>query len=176
MKTLSDEDLMHEVSRGNLDTMSFLFERYHMRVFNFLYKMCGDRDLSEDLTQDVFYKVIKYKDSYNGGKFSSWVYTIARNGLSNYYRTRKEDNSKLEEVMYKLGEEYIEEESGEEIAHLHRMINKLKPNDKELLVLNKLQGIRYEELAEITGNTAGAVKVKVHRAVKKLKEFYFQKI
>ncbi len=174
MKTLTDEDLMTAVSQGNLDSMSFLFERYHVRIFNFLYKMCGDRTLSEDLTQEVFYKVIKYRSSYKGGKFASWIYTIARNGLTNHYRKQKESVGSLDQVMYKLSEEH--EDMNEEVTHLHNMMNKLNPQDKELLVLNKLQGIRYEELATITGGTTGAVKVKVHRALKKLKTYYFQNI
>ena len=60
----TDELLMAKVAQGNLDVLKILFNRHHQHIFNFLYKMSGDKMLSEDLTQDVFYKVMKYRTSY----------------------------------------------------------------------------------------------------------------
>ncbi|MEM9363026.1 MAG: sigma factor, partial [Bacteroidota bacterium] len=77
METLTDEILMQKVATGDLDLLKLLFDRHHTHVYNFLYKMSGDRMLSEDLTQDVFYKVIKYRGSYKNGSFVSWLFTIA---------------------------------------------------------------------------------------------------
>ncbi|NER17165.1 RNA polymerase sigma factor [Spongiivirga citrea] len=173
MSQLTDEELMTAVSKGNLDSMSFLFERYHLRIFNFLCQMTnGDRDLSEDITQEVFYKAIKYKSTYHGGKFASWMFTIARNSLNNHHRKKKEKIDRLDDVAYKLSE--VNNGKHDDLSHLSLMLNKLDDQDKELIVLNRLQEIKYDQLAEMMGSTAGAVKVKVHRAIKKLKTFYFQ--
>ena len=61
LETITDEELMHQVAKGDLDQLKVLFERHHRHIFNFLNKMTGDRMLSEDLTQEVFYKVMKYR-------------------------------------------------------------------------------------------------------------------
>lgn len=163
---------MREVAGGNLDVLRILFERHHKHIFNFLYKMCGDRMLSEDLTQEVFYKVIKYRKSFDNGKFISWIFTIARNSLSTHYSKNKENHRSLEKVDFKYLQ--AEEEENEDYSRLQKALNKLETTDKELLVLHRFQQIKYRELAEITGSTPGAIKTKVSRALKKLKKIYFE--
>lgn len=164
---------MAEVAGGNLDVLKILFDKHHVHIFNFLYKMCGDRMLSEDLTQDVFYKVIKYRTSYKHGSFVSWLFTIARNSMNTHFTRNKETHNDLEAVKYKLGEE---DEHKEDYSHLHKALQQLEASDRELVVLNRFQGIRYEELAEIMNSTPGAVKTKMSRALKKLKTVYLQTI
>ncbi|MEM1001443.1 MAG: RNA polymerase sigma factor, partial [Bacteroidota bacterium] len=88
-KLPTDEELMTRVSLGELNEMTFLFERYHLRLFNFLVQMTRDRDVAEDLTQTVFYKAIRYRSSYKGGQFVSWIFRIARNVFSDHYQKSK---------------------------------------------------------------------------------------
>ena len=64
----------------------------------------------------------------------------------------------------------------EEVQHLHNALNRLNVEDKELIIMNRLQGIKYDRIAEIIGSSEGAVKVKVHRIIKKLKTVYFETI
>ena len=77
---------MQEVARGALDSLEELFDRHHKHVYHFLLKMSGDVMLSEDLTQEVFYKVMKYRETYNNGRFVSWLFTIARNSLKTHMK------------------------------------------------------------------------------------------
>ena len=70
---------MQSVANGNLDAMTILFDRYHEWIYNFFFKMKPDVAFCEDLTQNVFYKALRYRSSYGGGKFASWIFTIARN-------------------------------------------------------------------------------------------------
>jgi len=172
LATLSDENLMHRVSNGHLDSLGILFERHHKHVYNYLVKMCGDRGLSEDITQEVFYKVMKYRASYKGGNFVSWIFSITRNALNSHFRKVKERPKDLESAK----EEIVmsDHEKEEEFSQLHAALQKLSDTDRELLVLNRLQGIKYRELAEILESTPDAVKVKVNRAIKKLKKIYFE--
>lgn len=163
---------MAQVAKDNLDVLRVLFDRHHVHIYNFLYKMSGDKMLSEDLTQDVFYKVIKYRVSYNNGSFISWLFTIARNSLNSHFTRNKEVHSDLETVKYRLGEE----ERDEDYSHLHRALKQLDRSDRELVVLHRFQGIKYQELAEIMESTPGAVKTKMSRALKKLKNIYLQTI
>ncbi len=163
------------VSNGNLDMMSVLFDRYHIKIFNFIQKMTRDREISEDITQEVFYKAIKYRSSYRKGKFSAWIYTIARNIFSDHYQNQKNKDERFENVAYKVEQkeqDYIE--SKEVNEELYRALNQLSKTDKQLVIMNRYQGIKYQEIAEITGSTAGAVKTKVHRAIHKLKNHYLQ--
>lgn len=170
MEKLTDEILMTKVANGNLDVLKILFERHHKHVFNFLHKMCGNRMLSEDITQEVFYKLMKYRTSYNNGKFVSWLFTIARNSLNTHFRRVSNDTEDIEAINYKI----VQEEEKKDYSDLHLAINQLDASDRELLILNRFQEIKYDELAEIVGSTPGAVKTKVSRALKKLKTIYFQ--
>lgn len=176
MKQLTDEQLMHDVAKGNLDAMTFIFERYHLRIFNFLFQMTRDKAVAEDLTQNVFYKAIRYKSSYQGGQFASWIFKIARNLFSDYYQKQKRSQHNV--VFENLKDEDLDtsENNTEEVAHLQIALKRLNTEERELIVMNRLQGIKYDKIAEIIGSSEGAVKVKVHRIIKKLRTVYFETI
>ncbi|WP_299361582.1 RNA polymerase sigma factor [Winogradskyella sp.] len=172
----TDEELMTRVSQGDLNQMSLLFERYHLRLFNFLVQMTRDRAVAEDLTQTVFYKAIRYRSSYKGGQFVSWIFRIARNLFSDYYQKSKRSwkTVGIETVVEEQDESLYERT--EEIAHLYNTMQKLTMEEREFLVLNRFQGLKYSQIAEITGSSEGAVKVRMHRVIKKLKTLYFETI
>lgn len=174
METLSDEMIMQRVAEGNLDLLKVLFDRHHEYVYNFLYKMCGDSMLSEDLTQDVFYKLIKYRSSYKNGSFLSWLFTIARNNLKTHFARNHKNHLSADVLNHEIIEN--QNEAQEDYSHLQSALNKLSASDRELIVLNRFNNVRYEELAEIVGSTPGAVKTKVCRILKKLKEIYLENI
>ena len=174
METLTDEILMQKVAMGNLDLLKLLFDRHHKHVYNFLYKMSSDRMLSEDLTQDVFYKVIKYRSTYKNGSFVSWLFTIARNSLKTHFTRNHHNHDDVEVLEYKAIES--EELVHEDYSHLQSVLNKLDPSDRELIILNRFKEIKYEELAEIVGSTPGAVKTRVCRVLKKVKQMYLETI
>lgn len=172
MRELADEILMQKVAEGNLDLLQVLFDRHHRHIYNFLYKMSGDGMLSEDLTQDTFYKLIKYRSSYKNGSFVSWLFSIARNNLKSHYTRTHRYHDDLDEVQVKNIE--TDEDTSENRAQLQLALQQLNPSDRELIVLNRFKEIRYEELAEIVGSTPGAVKTKVSRALGKLRKVYFE--
>lgn len=168
---------MLNVSKGDLDQLRHLFDRYHVRIYNFFQKMVRNQAVSEDLTQDVFAKVIRYRSSYKQGNFASWIFTIARNIFSTYYQKQKKERSHtINDDLTSSGEVLITESNEEELNHLQRALLKLSNSDRELIVMHRFQEIKYEQIAEIIGSSEGAVKVKVHRALKKLKQVYFQTI
>ncbi len=174
MEALTDESLMQEVANGDLEVLKVLFERHNIHVYNFLYKMTRDQMLSEDLTQDAFYKVLKYRASYNNGNFVSWLFTIARNGLHTHFRKNREYATDLGPLENQLVEE--QSEKNEDCTQLQLAMEKLDDSDKEILILNRYREIKYAELAIIVGSTEGAVKTKVNRALKKLKAIYFENL
>lgn len=175
MKHLTDEEIMLAVANGELKQLSILFDRYHVRIFNFFNKMLHNKMVSEDLTQEVFVKVLKYRTSYKSGNFTSWIYTIARNIFSSYYQKQKKERTNLiEEDLISSEEKLITESNQEELEHLQKSLLRLNQTDRELIVMHRFQEINYGQIAEIIGSSEGAVKVKVHRALKKLKDIFFQ--
>lgn len=138
--------------------------------------MTRDKDAAEDLTQNVFYKAIRYKSSYQGGQFASWIFKIARNLFSDYYQNQKRIQHNV--VIERIADEDLDMsvDKTEDVAHLQIALKSLKVEERELIVMNRLQGMKYDKIAEITGSSEGAVKVKVHRIIKKLRNVYFETI
>ena len=175
MRKSTDEELMLEVADGNVQELSILFDRYHLRIYNFYKKMTQNKALSEDLTQEVFIKILKYKLSYKSGNFCSWIFTIARNIYADYYqRNKKERTLLIKDDLLSSSDREVQESNMEINEHLQRCLLLLSEKDRELIIMHRLQEIKYEQIAEITGNSIGAIKVKMHRAMKKLKTIYFQ--
>ena len=169
---------MEAVKGGDLQQASLLFDRYHKRIFNFLARMTMDRELAEDLTQNVFLRMIKYRNSYReGNKFQSWIYQVARNVFSDHYQTHKNRKSDFIDVE-KMSDNVIDNEEGAEQFErekiLHRSMALLTNEQRELLVLTRFQQIKYEAVAEMMETSVANIKVKVHRAIAKLREHYFE--
>jgi RNA polymerase sigma factor (sigma-70 family) len=175
---MTDELIMEAVKGGNLQQASLLFGRYHKRIFNFLARMTMDRELAEDLTQNVFLRMIKYRNSYRDGlKFQSWIYQVARNVFSDHYQAHKNrfsDYVDVEKVSDYLTDSGEAEDMDEREKILHRSMARLTDEQRELLVLTRFQHMKYEEVATIMDTTVANIKVKVHRAILKLKEYYFE--
>lgn len=177
MNHLTDEEIMQNVANGDLDMMTILFDRYHLRIFNFFNKMIQNKMVSEDLTQDVFVKILKYRTSYKNGNFASWVFTTARNIFSSYYQKLKNqrENFADSDEFKDIGGS-LPESNQEELSHLQKALSYLSHSDRELIIMNRFQEIKYKQIAEIIGSNENAVKVKTHRAIKKLKKIYFKSV
>ncbi len=174
---MTDEMIMEAVKNGDLQQASLLFERYHKRIFNFLARMAMDRDLAEDLTQNVFLRMIKYRGSYKEGlKFQSWIYQMARNIFSDHYQANKNKYSHFVDVE-KMSNRIQDPQGNEEQEHrehlLQRSMALLNTDQRELLVLTRFQQMKYEEVAALMDTTVANIKIKVHRAIAKLREHYF---
>ena len=175
---MTDEMIMEAVKSGDLQQLTLLFERYNKRIYNFLARMAMDRELAEDLTQNVFVRIIKYRSSYReGARFQSWIYQIARNVFSDHYQTVKNkysgfvDVDKIKDDMADSAENEMQDEKE---ALLQRSMARLSEEQRELLVLTRFQHLKYEEVAELMDTTVANIKVKVHRAIIRLREYYFE--
>ncbi|HEX5169106.1 MAG TPA: sigma-70 family RNA polymerase sigma factor, partial [Cyclobacteriaceae bacterium] len=175
---MSDEMIMEAVKNGDLQQASLLFERYQKPVFNFLARMTMDRDAAEDLTQNVFLRMIKYRNSYReGNKFQSWIYQVARNVFSDHYQKEKNkraDFIDVEKLTDHIASSHDEQEQLERERLLIRSLAKLNDEQRELLVFTRFLQLKYEEVANMMNTTEANIKVKVHRAMQKLRENYFE--
>ena len=178
MQSLSDENIMLKVCNGQIDKLGLLFERYHVRLYNFFLKTTTDTDLSNDLTQNVFERILKYKHSYKeGASFKSWFYQIARNVKIDHYKKQKMQTSSMEDINPERNLNFSVEggqdlEKQERIKWLYDSLNKLPDDKKEILILSQIEELEYKEIANIFDITENTARVKVHRALKSLKEVF----
>jgi len=179
VETFSDNALMLKVKDGNLDKLGLLFERYKKPLFGFFYNMNKDAELSEDLIQNVFFRILKYRYLFRGeGDFKTWMFHIARNVNHDHYRKNKLRKAESVELWEnKLGHEdaySVQLQQDEESKMLSMALDRLSADKREILILSKYQEKKYKEIGEILGCTEGAVKVKVFRALRDLKAVYHQ--
>ncbi len=177
LEALSDNALMVKVRDGDIEKLGPLFERYKRPLYGFFYGMNRDSDLSEDLVQNVFYRILRYRHVFRGdGDFKVWMFHIARNVNHDHFRKDKIKNKEsVENWQDKLGDEehqFTALQRTEEMMILSTALEKLPEDKREILLLSKFHEKKYKEIGEIMGCTEGAVKVKVFRALQELKEVY----
>ncbi|ALW87155.1 RNA polymerase subunit sigma-24 [Hymenobacter sedentarius] len=171
---------MLRVKGGDLDRMGLLFERYHRQLFGFLYHMLGRADASEDLVQNVFYRMLKYRHTFTGdGEFRTWMYHLARNVLADFIKKNRHDahHTDIDSMAEHLAGGAAADaslEQAQDVALLHQALGRLRPEDREILVLSRFQEMKYGEIARVLNTTEGAVKVRVHRAMNELKASYLR--
>lgn len=169
---------MLQVKAGQLDKLGLLFERYHRNLYGFFFRLTSDGDVSEDLVQNVFLRIMKYRHTYQGeGKFTTWMYHMARNLFADHYKKNKRMGYK-EDV--EMTDRYFRDETNaestrihqEEIDLLQQALNHLPEEKREILVLSKFQEMKYKEIAHLLELSESAVKVRIFRALKELKSVY----
>lgn len=164
---------MSQVRDGDLERLGILFERHHLRLFNFFLRMTGDRAASEDLVQEVFVRMLKYRKSFRErGEFTSWMFALARNVSADYFGRRPRANVTDEELDERPSGDPLpleQLELAESLEQLRGALLKLPEEKRELLLLTRSGGLTYEQIAAILGCSAGAVKVRVHRALRHLR-------
>jgi RNA polymerase sigma factor (sigma-70 family) len=170
---LTDEYLMLDVMRGNLDALGPLFEKYHVELFNYFLRRCRSKEISEDLTQNVFQRIIKYRSSFRDDSiFRPWMYKISQNLLYSHFRKQVPEDEYADTDQLADSPEGSEQVLQDQM--LFEALSQLPDQDRELIELSRFQGLKYAEISEITGNSVSAIKVKIHRAIGKLRELYFQ--
>jgi RNA polymerase sigma-70 factor (ECF subfamily) len=174
MKLAPDEDLMLDVRNGAGETLGVLFDRYHTPLYNFYSKLTSDRTLSEDLVQEVFLRILKYRQSYQPGTpFRAWIYQIARNARVDHYR-KTPKHITFEPEMAPAVMPRDSAQQSEEVELLHRALLQMPVEKKEILILSRFQELRYDEIARLLGCELGTVKTRIHRAIQELRQTFRQ--
>jgi RNA polymerase sigma factor (sigma-70 family) len=165
---------MSQVRSGVGEMLGVLFERYHVPLFNFYNRLTGDRGLSEDLVQEVFFRILKYRHSYRvDTPFRAWMYQIARNARLDYLRKRRPETS-WEPEMSPAVEPSDTAQQSQEALLLHRALLRISEEKREVLVLSRFQEMKYEEIAQLLGCEVNTVKTRVHRALEELRHVFHQ--
>lgn len=168
---------MVKVKDGDLDKLGLLFERYKKPLFGFFYGLNKDVALSEDLVQNVFLRILKYRYLFRGeGDFKTWMFHIARNVSHDHFRKsrwqRKDQLDAWQDLLGHNENRQTELQEDEEMQLLSLAMDRLPEEKREIILLSKFHEKKYREIGEILGCSEGAVKVKVFRALQELKEVY----
>ncbi|MBI2466590.1 MAG: sigma-70 family RNA polymerase sigma factor [Candidatus Rokubacteria bacterium] len=175
-ETRSDEMLMDEVRAGSPAAFEALYDRHHRSVFAFLLRSLGERRKAEDLLQETFLRVFAHREGYRPtAGFRTWLFTIARNLLVDELRRRSGaralEGAELAETLTDPGATPLERaEAGELGERLQAAMLELPPSQREVVLLGRFGGLSAKEVAEITGASPGAVRVTLHRALRRLRD------
>lgn len=175
---MDDPEVMTRIREGRTEMLAILFERHHVHLFNFFLRLTGQRGMSEDLAQEVFLRVLKYRGSYRtGAPFQPWLFQIARNAHWNHLKRIRPDLS-VEDHAIDVADPsegplgHLENRS--DLAQLGQALLRLPARKREVLLLSRNPDLSYQDLADQFECTVGAVKVQVHRALKDLRKSFLE--
>ena len=164
-----------------------VFGQFQKPIYNFVLRMVKDRPLAEEVTQDVFVKVYKSLSDFRGeSEIHTWIYKIATNACLDYFRSRPHKKDEKTEIL--SPEEIIESvlpENQQELptaeeeiitaemsSCVRAYIEDLPEDYRIVILLHDLQGFSNPEIAKITGTTLENVKIRLHRARRRMKEVF----
>jgi RNA polymerase sigma-70 factor (ECF subfamily) len=177
--TPTDSTLMERVRAGDLEQLSELFERHHRRLYQFFLKLARDRSVAEDLVQEVFVRVLKYRHTWREeAEFVPWMFALARNAAVDQFRSRardsKRDAAAVPDTTPQPAPAVERLEELERASQLRAALELLAPDKREVLLLARFGELKHDRIAALLGISPGAVRVRLHRALKELREAYRQ--
>ncbi|MBX7095749.1 MAG: sigma-70 family RNA polymerase sigma factor [Flavobacteriales bacterium] len=176
--TYSREEELSQINAARLDPSRFapLYDRHYKLIFLFIHHRVRDKELTADLTAQVFLKAMlnlsKYVD--RGHPFSSWLYRIALNEVNMHYRKAKKEcdieirESDAVEMMDEMNETYSEENC----TRILQVLGEMNEELSSLIELRFMQRLSFQEIAGMYDITEANAKMKVYRALEKLKQLY----
>lgn len=172
MNDTSDEAVMRAVREGDVDKLGVLFERHHARVHALCYRLTRRADAADDLAQETFLRVLRYRDGFRGDSaFTTWLYRVAYNVCHEHWRQDRRDESMhhaRDEPELQLHAEPVSERH----AVLEQAMARLDPEQRAVLVLTRYHDLKYDDVARVLDCTPAAARVRAHRALNDLREIY----
>ena len=175
MKFRKDSYYIAKIKEGDPGAYANLVEKHKKMAFNVALQLMGNREDAEEIAQDAFLKAYQALDSYKGeSKFSTWIYRIIYNTAISRLRKKKLEVSSIDEdysasVNIKSTQSAIQNlRSKERKKYLNLALQQMSGDERTLITLFYLEENSVEEVCSITGLSASNVKVKLHRARKKL--------
>ncbi len=171
---------MLAVRDGELDALGELFERHHGPLFGFLFRLTGNRPAAEDIAQTVFQRMLKYRHTYrDDGSFTAWMYHLARRCASDHFRKSNAaphatDPVDLADHADDAPHAAHHATTRDDHALLHTALARLDRDDREVLLLSRFQELSFAEISGILECSAGAAKVRAHRALAELRAIYLR--
>ena len=177
MDKTDDIFYIEAVRKGNVAAFSVLVERYQNMVYSLALKLLKKPEDAEEMAQDTFVKAYQKLDTYEGkSKFSTWLYSITYNACISELRKRRiefkslDDRQISDQDEQKMHDYYRETKKDDQEKYLNLALGKLPEDDQVLVTLYYYESQSMDEISAITGLTVSNIKVKIHRARKKMYE------
>ena len=181
LASATDQEIVVLAREGREAAYRELIRRYERPVFSLILRMVRDRQLAEDLSQETFIKALNAIGSYRPEfKFSSWIFKIANNAAIDHLRRREVDTLSLDGAPNATSQDDIEAtalqvgdkgetplaelEARELGTAIERAIGQLRPEYRSCILLRHVEGLAYEEIAQLLDLPLGTVKTYIHRA------------
>ena len=168
---------MSEVRAGDVGKLESLFERHHRALFHYFLHTTSNRAAAEDLVQEVFFRILKYRHTYQPEtSFRAWMFQVGRNVFRDYAARRQPEVALPEEVVEIRGPEALPDrqaQSKQEAILLRRALAALPPEKREVLIMSRFLELKYEDIASVLKCEVGTVKVRVYRALRDLSDRFF---
>ncbi len=169
--------LANRLKDGDEGAAGKIFDRFAPKIFGYLLAKTANRHVAEDLTQEVFLRVLSRIETFDPlrGSFSCWLWGVAKNALTDYWRdartTPMSDLADAEGNLPDFPEERRLSPENELLAkEAWEIIRTFSADEQEVLVLHYVSGLRYKEISEATGKSEGSLRVLIHRLHKKIRE------
>lgn len=181
-----DAQIVRQVLRGRREAFGVLLERYQRPIFNFVYRFYGNYDLAQELTQETFLRAYQFLKSYDPKrKFSTWLYTVAKNLCIDELKKRRAANEiSIEDALPAVeakGAERAQDRNQqvvcirrEEDFRLLEALQELPAAARTVLLLHYFQGLSYQEVGEALALPLSTVKIRIFRAKKALLQVWRQ--
>jgi RNA polymerase sigma factor (sigma-70 family) len=168
----TDDALMQRFCRGDEAAFGQIYDRYAAEVLAFLTRLVRDAVLAEDVLQTAFLSFVRARDRYQpSGGVRAWIFAIAANAGRDALRRRK---SRREDLP---GDTSLAERASATVASdpvmghtLDQALAQLPADQREAVLLHKLQGLSFPEIATALGTTAGAARLRAHRGYERLRQ------
>ena len=171
----SDEKLMHLFQQGQTTAFEVIYKRYSKSILNYFYRMFnGDTEHAQDFLQELFFKIVDKKRTYNPNqRFSSWMYSIAANMCKNEYRrihNKKAAYEKLPDQLDNVAHDLAENKLHDKMVAdtIWNELADINDLQKSVFILRFQNGYSLKEIAQIMGCSEGTVKSRLFYTVKKI--------
>ena len=162
--------------KGDAGSFSQLVDIYASRCYGYFYRLTGRKDVSDDLLSELFVKLVEKINSYKGGCFESWLFTVASNVFHDYLREKQRQerllNARKRQIESKVTE--AKQRRNERIDKLQEQLGRLDADTRELIILRFYSQASFKEMAAMRFEPIGTTLSKLHRGLKKLRELMEQ--
>jgi RNA polymerase sigma-70 factor, ECF subfamily len=167
----SEQELINELQRGDQRAFASVYQEFSDGVFAYCLKILADRQLAEDVVQETFLKVQQHAGSIQHNEsFKSWIFRIARNEALMIMRKRRSNGQIDDDSVWNEETPHQQLIALERAEIVNRLLDSLKHEYREVLVLSVYENMSYAEIAAVTGATESSVKSRIFRARKELIE------